>query len=247
MRKMLGAALRKTGLAKVAEEYLTQVLGPAGGIGRKVTYSHWGEDVVVSYFLSNKRDGFYVDVGCFHPTLASNTKLLFDAGWSGVNIDPNKFMIEEFRRARPNDINLNLALAETAGGEIDFFIFDTWASSNTASAEFAQHISKNQNVPIERKLRVPCETLGNIFERYCRGRQVDFLNVDVESLDLKVLQASDWERWRPSIVAIEDFEFDYANPTASGIFNFLISKRYRMVSRNVYTSFFVSDESGIRL
>src|SRR5256885_155804 len=60
-------------------------------LGRQIAYAHWGEDLVVSFLLDNKRDGFYVDVGCYHPTLFSNTKLLFDAGWRGINIDPNPF------------------------------------------------------------------------------------------------------------------------------------------------------------
>jgi hypothetical protein len=126
-------------------------------------------------------------------------------------------------------------------------VFNDWGSSNTASPEFAAEVTKNQNVPVQKKLRTRCETLGYIFEHHCAGRHVDFLNIDVENLDLKVLQASDWERWRPTVIAIEDFEFDYADPKASSIYRFLVSKRYRMVSRNVYTSVFASEESGIRL
>src|SRR6266849_5238427 len=145
-------------------------------LGGRPAYAHWGEDLVVSYLLDEKRDGFYVDVGCYHPTLFSNTKLLFDAGWRGVNIDPNPFMIEQYRAARPGDVNVHL-----------------------------------------------------------------------EALDLKVLRASDWEKWRPRVVAVEDFEFAFSRPDSSKIYGFLVSQRYEMVSRNVYTSIFVSQESGIRL
>ncbi len=216
-------------------------------LGGRPAYAHWGEDLVVSYLLDEKRDGFYVDVGCYHPTLFSNTKLLFDAGWRGVNIDPNPFMIEQYRAARPGDVNLHLALSDSAGAEVDFFIFSDWASSNTASSAFAAEISKLQSVEVSRKIRVRCETLGNIFEQHCNGRSIDFLNVDVEALDLKVLRASDWEKWRPRVLAVEDFEFDFSRPDSSKIYGFLVSQRYEMVSRNVYTSIFVSQESGIRL
>lgn len=216
-------------------------------MGRKMAYAHWGEDLVVQYLLDNKRDGFYVDVGCFHPSLYSNTKVLFDSGWRGVNIDPNPFMIDLFQKARPNDENLHLALSDVSGTEIDFFIFSDWGSSNTASPEFAAEITRGQKVPVTKQLRVRCETLGNIFERYCASQTIDFLNIDVESLDLKVLRASDWDRFRPHVIAIEDFQFDYAEPTRSQIYGFLRSKRYQLVSRNVYTSIFVSAESGITL
>jgi FkbM family methyltransferase len=215
--------------------------------GAHPTYSHWGEDRVVMFLLNDKRDGFYVDVGCYHPVLYSNTKLLFDAGWKGVNIDPNPFMIDEFKKARPNDVNLHLAVSDVAGVEIDFFLFDRWASSNTASSDFARTVTTSQNVPVRQTLRVKCETLQKIFTEHCIGRTIDFLNVDVEALDLKVLVSNDWERFRPKVVAVEDFEFDYQEPARSAIATFLFSKRYRMVSRNIYSNIFVAEESGIAL
>ncbi len=156
-------------------------------------------------------------------------------------------MIEQYRAARPKDTNLHLALSDKGGAEIDFFIFNDWGSSNTASPIFAAEVSKLRSVEVSKKIRVRCETLGNIFEQYCGGRTIDFLNIDVEALDLKVLRASDWEKWRPRVVAIEDFEFDFCQPDRSKINSFLVSKRYQLVSRNVYTSIFIAEESGIRL
>jgi FkbM family methyltransferase len=155
-------------------------------------------------------------------------------------------MIDQFRLARPNDVNLHLALSDVSG-EIEFFIFHDWGSSNTASPEFAAETAKASNLDMPKKIRVPCETLGTILERHGNGRSIDFLNIDVEALDLRVLQSSDWERFRPSLVAIEDFEFDYAAASGSAIYRFLTSKRYKMVSRNIYTSIFAADESGISL
>jgi len=216
-------------------------------LGRKAAYAHWGEDLVVSFLLSDKRNGFYVDVGCYHPTLYSNTQLLFEAGWRGVNIDPNPFMIEQFKVVRPNDINLNVAISDSDVSEIDYFIFNDWGSSNTASVRFAGEVCRNQNVAVQKSLRVPCETLANIFAKHCAGVAVDFLNVDVEDLDMEVLRSNDWAKNRPTVVAVEDFQFDFSEPQRSPIFAFLTSKHYNMVSRNIYSSVFVADESGIKL
>ena len=220
---------------------------PTPGSHRTNGYAHWGEDLAVSFLLNAKRNGFYVDVGCFHPTLYSNTALLFEAGWRGVNIDPNPFMIEQFKIARPNDVNLNLAISDISGVEADYFIFNDWGSSNTVSADFADTIASGQNVKVQKTIRVPCETLCNVFGRHCANQDIDFLNIDVENLDLKVLLSNDWTKWRPAVVAIEDFQFDFTTPTRSDIFNLMLSHSYEMVSRQIYTSIFVSRESGIRL
>ena len=44
----------------------------------KTCYSHWGEDMVLAHVFEGTDKGRYLDVGCYHPSLASNTKLLHD-------------------------------------------------------------------------------------------------------------------------------------------------------------------------
>ena len=51
-------------------------------------YSQFGEDKILNELIPNKfTNGFYVDVGCFHPKKYSNTYILFRRGWRGINID----------------------------------------------------------------------------------------------------------------------------------------------------------------
>ena len=52
------------------------------------------EDLNILNFFKNKRDGFYVDVGCFHPKKHSNTYFLYKRGWRGVNIDMEEEKID---------------------------------------------------------------------------------------------------------------------------------------------------------
>jgi len=53
----------------------------------KKTYSMDGEDLIIFDYFKNKKEGFFIDVGCYHPYNGNNTKLLYDRGWSGINID----------------------------------------------------------------------------------------------------------------------------------------------------------------
>ena len=41
------------------------------------SYSMFGEDIEVNKFFQNKLEGFYVDVGCYHPLEGNNTHLLY--------------------------------------------------------------------------------------------------------------------------------------------------------------------------
>ena len=66
----------------------------------KKSYSMLGEDLFVKKFFKNKKKGFYIDVGCYHPIDGNNTYLLYKKGWEGINIDLNKTSIDLYKRAR---------------------------------------------------------------------------------------------------------------------------------------------------
>ena len=60
-------------------------------------YSQEGEDLILKrYFGSQKKTGFYVDIGAHHPFRFSNTALLREMGWTGINVEPSPDLIENF-------------------------------------------------------------------------------------------------------------------------------------------------------
>jgi FkbM family methyltransferase len=204
-------------------------------------YAHWGEDQIAAWLFENRPRGFYVDIGAYHPVLYSNTKLLFDKGWRGINVDCNPAMMAHFRNLRPNDVNLHAAVAGKEG-TVTFYRFHEWASSNTISRQFADSIAKSQNIEIEQEIPVHALPLRKILDRHLpAGERIDFLNVDVESVDLEVLESNDWDKYRPLVVAIEDIGYDFDNPKASPTYNFLRERGYRPISRTIYTNFFADD------
>jgi Methyltransferase FkbM domain len=36
------------------------------------------------------------------------------------------------------------------------------------------------------------------------GKQIDFMSIDAEGFDLAVLQSNDWQKYRPTVILIED-------------------------------------------
>ena len=46
-----------------------------------------GEDIFIVEYFKKKKNGFYIDVGCYHPIHRNNTYLLHKNGWSGIIID----------------------------------------------------------------------------------------------------------------------------------------------------------------
>ena len=51
------------------------------------SHSQAGQDLWVNAMLEGRRDGFYVDIGCNHPTAINNTWAFEQMGWNGILVD----------------------------------------------------------------------------------------------------------------------------------------------------------------
>jgi hypothetical protein len=88
-----------------------------------LSYSQEGEDMILRRIFAGKAAGFYVDVGAHHPFRFSNTCLLSELGWRGINIDADPTLIAAFNRHRPRDTNLSMGVSD-APGTLMFHIFN---------------------------------------------------------------------------------------------------------------------------
>ena len=166
-----------------------------------VSWAQNGEDVVLARALRpDLHPGFYIDVGAGHPETDSVTRAFSLRGWTGINIEP---LPEEFAlitAARPDDINLNIAIGTVAGTARLFAGPPESRGLSTMNHEFADHyLNKGQAFePIDVEVR----TLADVVAEHAR-QTVDFLKVDAEGLELDVLASADWATFRPRIVVVE--------------------------------------------
>ena len=89
-------------------------------IKKNENFSQEGEDLFLINFFKDKKEGFYVDVGAFHPFRISNTYALYKKGFRGINIDISATSIDFFNFARPDDINLNVGATDKFENKIFF-------------------------------------------------------------------------------------------------------------------------------
>ena len=166
----------------------------------KTSFSQRGEDIIIDNLLGKKRGGFYVDIGAYDPTRFSNTKRFYLRGWRGINIEPDPIRIKKFHNSRPRDINLNIGIANK-NGLLNFFKFSPQTLSTFSKSAAANY--QKQGYTIIETLKVKVSKLGQILEKECKNRQIDFFSIDTEGSDLEVLKSNNWKKFKPKVICIE--------------------------------------------
>ncbi len=203
-----------------------------------ISYAQNYEDVLLQRVFERKDDGFYVDIGAYHPTIASVTKALYDRGWNGINLEPGD-VFEELRAARPRDVNLRMAVLDRTG-EATFLQQDREpGASRVLDAEPAA------DAPLART--VPCDTLENILQKWAPGRYVDLLKIDAEGAELAIVRSTNWRKLRPRILLIEAV-LPWSNTLANEEWEpILLAQGYRRVYFDGINCFYVPEEEAYAL
>ncbi len=206
----------------------------------RLSFGQEGEDIVLAKILQFVKKGFYVDVGAHHPEKYSNTAHFYSRGWTGINIDPIPGTKALFDEQRPRDINIEIGISDKEE-TLPFYMFDVPAY-NTFSAEKAERVKK-LNVGYKGETQIQLKPLAAILDQYMpAGKEIDFLTVDVETLDLQVLQSNNWDKYRPKLVLAEMLNNDLSVALNDPVTQFMMSHDYRLFSKTVNTAFFIRND-----
>ena len=196
----------------------------------RTQYSQWGEDLFINNYFQNQNKGIYLDVGCFHPYMYSNTCLLNKKNWSGINIDINSTSIDLFNIARPKDFNICTTISET-NQEFKIYYDDPFSPVNTLDKNFYKNLKKTffKN---EQSLSVKSKTFKEIIELSKINSNIDFINIDAEGLDYEILKQIEIKRFNIRLISIETHNVD-GTPTNNfnQITNFLKDLNFKIYKR----------------
>lgn len=196
-----------------------------------VSYAQAGEDVIL-YHMLKKINGkiFYIDVGANDPEHLSVTKLFYELGNNGINIEPMKKHYEKLCQERKRDINLNIAVGNPSrnGGVIDV--------SYSEYGFFNKNHDYYEGVKNVDETQLKVVSLNSVCEEYVpRGQDIHFLKVDVDGFEADVLDSIDFQRYRPFILCVEVTVSD-------AWIGYINSNGYSVVYRDSLNAWFVADE-----
>jgi len=202
----------------------------------RVSYSQFGEDLVVRTHFAENFDnsiGRFIDVGAFHPFKYSNTTLLSQLGWCGINIDCDPVKIARFEKLRLRDENVCVAVGE-APRDMVCLEYSSGLTDRIAHSGEKNVLSAIGEKPLKvTPIRVT--TLTNVIEQSAfRGQHFHYLNVDCEGQDLSVLKGLDFSRYSPDLITVEAF----TKTTRAKLTAFLEGRAYELTDIVHLTLFF---------
>ena len=197
--------------------------------GKGNYFGEFGEDILINRFFRKKNNGFYVDIGCYHPIKGSLTYLLHKKGWKGLNVDLSKISIDLFKLARPKDYNIHAAITDF-DGETQFFENDTINQQNTL---------ENNGTNLK-KVKINAFKLQTLLEKL-NIKNIDFLNIDAEGSDYKVISSLDLNNVRPKMICIEENRYNIKDIINGNIQKLMNFNNYFLFSRVGVSSIYIDN------
>ncbi|WP_041962254.1 FkbM family methyltransferase [Sulfurospirillum cavolei] len=228
----------KTIIPKQIRDYLIEFKNNYFNEYATRSYAQEGEDMVLNRLFAHQTNGFYVDVGAHHPKRFSNTYLFYRKGWCGINIDAMPNSMKVFDKMRPRDINIEAPVSDT-NQELTYYVFNDPAL-NGFSETLTQKREDEGVYFVTSKIPLQTYTLKEIFDTNLpSGQKIDFLSIDVEGWDFKVLKSNDFLTHCPKVVLVEVLETDVMRLSDNEIVKFMMNLDYKVYAKTVNTVFFV--------
>jgi hypothetical protein len=181
---------------------------------KKESYSQFGEDIIINKYFKSFI-GTYVDIGCYHPIKYSNTALFYKKGWSGTNIDLNQTSISLFNFSRLRDKNI-LACLSSKEEWVDVYLDNEFSALNSTNKENI----KNFKINNFKKNKIKTKIFPKIIKQ-----KFDFLNIDCEGNDYKILKTINLKKFKPRLINIE-----VSKKSKKFIYNYLNSNNYEILT-----------------
>ena len=194
------------------------------------------DEFVINYFKDNHKKKVLVDAGAADGVTGSNSfKLINEYGWSAILIEPFKPFYDFL-----TDLYENNKKVQIFNYALDIEEYETKIYfSNEKAAVGLTSLNKNDpwGLPLIEKQNVLTKTFNNLIKEY----NIDFLSIDCEQKDFKILKSINFDIFNIIIICIEKSDKTQYNDE---IINFLENKNYVLSLTTNHNFIFVKREKN---
>ena len=203
----------------------------------KKSYSLSNVDLVIERIFKKKKNGVFIDVGCNHPIKYNNTYLLYKKGWRGINIDLDKTSIDQFKKIRKRDENVQMLVTSYDNEEKDLYFYHDRSAINTLSKELAE----NRNSKYKEIKKIKGLSLNSIIANSkFKDSKINLLSIDIENYEYEALKNFDFDQYNidiivteitdPKIKDLEIYNLSLENIKKTNLYNLLIRNNYKLIN-----------------
>ena len=180
------------------------------------------EEWLIRDFFQDERDGVFLDVGAYHYRNYSNTFYLENnLGWSGIAVEPQTQFAQGYAKYRPRTRFRAYFASDVSDKVAVLHVSDEVPNVSSELKAFAEGDDKRDTKARE----VPTITLNDLLTREGIDH-VDFVSIDVELAEPKVLAGFDIARFKPRLLCIE------AHPEVrQEILDYFMRRNYTVVAK----------------
>lgn len=158
----------------------------------KESYSQLSQDLLVTYLLKEKRNGYFVEFGATDGIVLNNTYLLEkEYDWSGILAEPAKVYHEDLRNNRNSNIDTNCVYL-TTGQTVNFAEFDMLSTIShfKSNGDWAGPDREANSKYYD----VETISLKDLLDKYDAPEVIDYMSIDTEGSEYDILCAYDFSR-----------------------------------------------------
>ena len=149
------------------------------------------QDLFGLWVAGGSRTGYFVEFGALNGREYSNSFLLEKLGWNGIVAEPHPNYADRVQAVRNCHFS-PLCVYDTTGDTVKFrMVVGRPAMSGLAETQLnsqAEHRNKF------REVEIGTITLNDLLEKYEAPQEVDFISIDTEGSELRILKAFDFSQ-----------------------------------------------------
>lgn len=189
-------------------------------LGIETSYSHVDSDGIffdqkLLEIFKYKKNGFFIEAGAHDGVCQSNTKRLEEFHhWTGILVEPSKCLFEKLCAARQNSLCFQCALG--SHDQNNTYVYGDFNGNPMSSVGGTRTNNTPHHRVLVRSLQSIVDEIGI--------HHIDFLSLDTEGYELKIIHGIDFETTTFDYILIEIYNDQY-----NEIISFLSNKGYELI------------------
>lgn len=173
-------------------------------------HSQYGEHEILNQYFSSRK-GFLIDIGAADGRTHSNSYDLIKAGWNGILVEPLVHFMKDLRKLyKDNDkVRMYHGAISDFSGKTRIYVWNEGVDSQLSTIDRDQYTRLkasdyfSQMGKFTESYEIDVLTPRELLTTYSVPKNIDFVDIDAEGSDLKILESWPWEEFDVDLFCIE--------------------------------------------